>query len=73
MEAILRTNDIIALNSASAFLAADGIAHETIDQFTANLEGSISAIPRRIVVAPEDAPRARALLRETGLFDGDVV
>ena len=73
MEAILRTNDLIALNSAAAFLAAAGIAHDTLDHHMANLDGSISAIPRRLMVRREDAAEARQLLRETGLFDGELI
>lgn len=72
MEEILRTNDVVAISSALALLRGAGFEVDLLDQFTANMEGSIGAIPRRVVVRRDDAPAARALLRETGLFDGDL-
>jgi len=43
------------------------------DQHTSALEGSIGAIPRRVMVGEVDAGRARALIEEAGLFAEAVV
>jgi len=36
------------------------------DEFTSGVEGSIGAIPRRLVVADQDAAQARRVLTESG-------
>ena len=62
METVLVSNDPVELSWARAVLAASGIEARIFDFHTSLVEGSIGAIPRRLVVAAEDAPAARALL-----------
>jgi hypothetical protein len=66
MKELLRTNDPVHLSWAMATLAQEGIESLVLDQHTSIVEGSIGAIPRRLVVAERDYPRARALMMAQG-------
>lgn len=63
---LLRTNDLVRLSWLVALLADAGIEAVVLDAHTSNLEGSIGALPRRLVVASDDAAVARRLLRDAG-------
>jgi len=62
----MQTNDPVRLSWAQALLAAEGIEALVLDTHTSIVEGSIGAIPRRLVVADADHARARALLTAAG-------
>lgn len=62
MKEILRTNDAVLLSWASAVLADAGIEAVVFDTHTSVIEGSISAIPRRLMVADDDHAAAVRLL-----------
>jgi len=62
MVEILRSNDPVELSWAQAVLRAAGIETLVLDEHTSVLEGSIGAIPRRLVVADEDGEPARLRL-----------
>jgi hypothetical protein len=47
-------------------LADAGIAAVVLDAHASAIEGSIGAIPRRLMVAAEDEQRARRVLAEAG-------
>ncbi len=64
MKELLRTNDTVLLSYATALLRGDGIEAAVLDTHTSILEGSIAAIPRRLMVADTDYARARGLLDE---------
>lgn len=64
---ILRSNDPVTLSCADALLRAEGIATVLLDQHMSVLEGSIGVLPRRLMVADDDAPAARELLDLAGL------
>ena len=70
MHELLRTNDVVRLSYLRAILADAGIPTIVLDQHMSVLEGSAGAIPRRLMVAEEDAARARLLLREAGALPG---
>ncbi len=59
---LLRSNDLVLLSWASATLHAHGIDTLLLDHHAAAIEGSIGAIPRRLMVLQEDAWRARSIL-----------
>ena len=59
---LLRTNDLVHLSWASAVLRSHGIEPLMLDHHAAAIEGSIGAIPRRLMVLKEDASRARWIL-----------
>ncbi|MBM3584639.1 MAG: DUF2007 domain-containing protein [Alphaproteobacteria bacterium] len=63
---LLRTNDLVRLSWLVALLADAGIDAVVLDGHTSNLEGSVGALPRRLVVMGDDAEAARHLLREAG-------
>ena len=65
MKELTRSNDVVFLSWARAFLADAGIQTMVLDNFTSVIEGSIGAIPRRLMVPDADYERAKALLDET--------
>jgi len=62
MKELLRTNNAVRLSWVQALLRDSGIDSVVLDQYTSLVEGSIGAIPRRLMVAEQDFIRARALL-----------
>jgi len=64
MKELFRTNDAVRLSWAEALLAAAGIAAVVLDTHTSILEGSIGAIPRRLMVEERNHARARTLLAD---------
>ena len=62
MKELLRTNDPVRLSWLRALLKDSGVDSLVFDQHTSLVEGSIGAIPRRLMVAERDYSRARALL-----------
>ncbi|MGH7038903.1 MAG: DUF2007 domain-containing protein [Stellaceae bacterium] len=66
MKELLRTNDPVRLSWVQALLRDSGIESLVLDRHTSLIEGSIGAIPRRLVVAAEDYERARAALQAAG-------
>jgi hypothetical protein len=61
---LFRSNDPVRLSWAEAMLAGAGIEVLVLDGHTSVLEGSISAIPRRLMVADDDYGPARRVLDE---------
>ena len=66
MEVITITNDPVRLSFLASLLRDAGIEPILLDSFTSAMEGSIGALPRRLVVASEDAALAHRVLREAG-------
>lgn len=66
MQVVATTNDMVRLSFLRALLADAGIEAVLLDLHTSVVEGSIGAIPRRLVVAEADASRARRVLAEAG-------
>ncbi len=64
---LLRTNDPVLISWLRALLADDGIEAIILDSHMSVMEGSISAIPRRVMVRDEHAARARRLLDAAGI------
>lgn len=64
---LLCTNDLVLLSRVETILGAAGISGLIADRHMSALEGSLGFLPRRVLVAAEDAPRARRLLIEAGL------
>ena len=62
MKELLRTNDPVRLSWLQALLRDSGIDSLVLDHHTSLVEGSIGAIPRRLVVSERDYGRARALV-----------
>jgi hypothetical protein len=66
MQELVRTNDAVRLSWLQALLASAGIEAVVLDSYTSIMEGSIGAIPRRLMVRNEDEGRARAVMKEAG-------
>ena len=66
MQELLRSNNIVRLSFLTALLADAGIEAVIFDSHTSVAEGSISAIPRRLMVDDADYVRARRILIESG-------
>lgn len=64
MRELIRTNDSVRLSFLQAMLASAGIEAVILDTHTSVIEGSIGAIPRRLMVHEDDETRARAVLKE---------
>jgi len=62
MKELLRTNDPVRLSWLRALLKDSGVDSLVFDDHTSLVEGSIGAIPRRLMVAERDYSRACALL-----------
>ncbi len=62
MKELLRSNDPVLLSWAEALLGGAGIESVLLDAHTSAVEGSISAIPRRLMVGDGDWSRAKRLI-----------
>ncbi len=62
MKELLRTNDPVRLSWLRALLKDSGIDSLVLDHHTSLVEGSIGAIPLRLMVAERDYSRACGLL-----------
>ncbi len=62
MKELLRTNDPVFLSWVEATLADAGIEAIVFDGYTSAVEGSIGALPRRIMVYDDDLDRAQRLI-----------
>jgi hypothetical protein len=62
MKELIRTNDPVFLTWIQAILAENGIEAVVFDQYTSAVEGSIGALPRRVMVLEDDLIRAKRLI-----------
>ncbi len=63
MHELIKTTDPTTVSAATAYLKAEGIEAFVFDVHMSVLEGSIGIFPRRIMVADDDAARAREIMR----------
>ncbi len=66
MRVLLTSNNPVRLSFLTALLADADIATFVLDTHASIMDGSIGAIPRRLVVADQDHARATRILREAG-------
>jgi Putative prokaryotic signal transducing protein len=66
MRELLRTNDPVRLSFLQVLLKDARIDSLVLDHNTSLVEGSIGAIPRRLMVAQSDYWRAREILAAAG-------
>lgn len=67
MEELLRSNDPVTLSFVESLMRDADIAVFVADQHMSILEGSIGAIPRRILVDSDCIDQARRIVRDAGL------
>ncbi len=66
MHVLLSSNDPVRLSFLVALLRDAGVEALLLDGAMSAVEGSIAAIPRRLVVARDRAAFAQRVLREAG-------
>ena len=66
---LIRTNDPVTLNFAAEKLREAGVEPFVLDSHMSILDGSVGAIPRRLMVTDDDAGLARTILHSAGLAD----
>jgi hypothetical protein len=67
MNELIRSNDPVLLSFALSLLAEAGIAAHLADTHMSVLDGSIGALPRRLLVPEADLAAAHTVLRVAGL------
>ena len=68
MRTLAQSNDLVRLSFLVALLRDAGIESVLLDAHVSAVEGSIGAIPRRLVVLEEDERQARRILSEAELL-----
>ena len=63
MRMVLKSNDPVILSYAGDVLSQAGIESVVFDTHASIMDGSMGAVPRRLMVLDEDHPRAEMLLR----------
>ena len=66
MRTVMVSNDLVRLSFLAALLRDAGIESILLDHHVSAVEGSIGAIPRRLVVASSDRVQALRVLAEAG-------
>ena len=69
MKELLRSNNPVFLSFAQSVLAKAGIDAMVFDQHMSVMEGSIGALPRRLMVPDDQLSRARAALKAAEPMD----
>ena len=69
---LLKTNDPVLISFVEATLADARIEALVLDTHASILEGSASAIPRRIMIMDEDLETAKQILKTRGAELNDV-
>lgn len=64
MKELMRTNNLVEISWVEALLDGAGIPCAVLDLYTSAVEGSISAIPRRVMVDDDDLAAARRLIHD---------
>ncbi|MHA1546977.1 MAG: putative signal transducing protein [Alphaproteobacteria bacterium] len=67
MQTLVKSNDLVLIGYVEALLRGADIDHVVLDTNMSVLEGSVGAIPRRVVVHAQDINRARVILHDVGL------
>ncbi len=67
MVELLRSNNPVLLSWSLALLKDAAIEAVVLDGHMSVLEGSIGALPRRLMVVAADAVQARQILEEAGI------
>jgi hypothetical protein len=75
MKELIRSNDAVLLSYIDALLNDAGIPHEIADLHMSIMDGSIGALPRRMLVRDADLEAARGIIAAANIAlpsaDGD--
>jgi hypothetical protein len=64
LKELLRTNDLVKLSWLVALLGDQGIEAVILDAHASSVDGSIGALPRRLMVPDGDLELARSILAD---------
>ncbi|MCT8998611.1 putative signal transducing protein [Chelativorans intermedius] len=64
---LIRTNDAVTISFVESLLRDAGIEYLVADRNMSIMEGSLGVLPRRVLVAPDQAEAARRLLADAGV------
>ena len=67
MKELLRSNDPVLISFVSALLDEADVGFTVADMNMSVLEGSIGALPRRVLVEEDQLAQARRILTEAGI------
>ncbi|MDY8107916.1 DUF2007 domain-containing protein [Fulvimarina sp. 2208YS6-2-32] len=67
MMELMRSNDAVLISFVDALLNDAKIGHFVADQHMSIMDGSIGALPRRIMVEADEIEKARRLMRDSEL------
>ncbi len=67
MKELLRSNDPVLISFVSSLLEEGGVGFTVADLNMSVLEGSIGALPRRVLVEEDQLSRARRISTEAGI------
>ncbi len=67
LDELVRTNDLVLISLIETLLDEAGVRYFVADQHMSAVEGSLGFLPRRILVASDEASRARGVLVDAGL------
>lgn len=67
MEELVRTNDLVLITLIEVLLKEQNVDYLILDQNMSVLEGSVGAIPRRIMVLSDELDRARRIMIEANI------
>ena len=66
---LLRTNDAVVISFVQSLLRDAGIDCLVADENMSVLDGSIGILPRRILIADDDADEVKAIMVDAGIAD----
>jgi hypothetical protein len=67
MQEILKSNDLVLISYVMHLLAENGIEAVVFDEHMSAVEGSIGALPRRVMVENDEFERSKELLGKDAL------
>jgi len=67
MHELLRSNDAVLINFTVVLLRDAGLRPLLVDEHMSAIEGSIGALPRRVLIAEDEMNQAMRVMRESSL------
>lgn len=67
MREILRSNDAVLINFVVVLLRDAGLAPQLVDEHISAIEGSIGALPRRVLIATDEVAQAKRVMQDADL------
>jgi hypothetical protein len=66
MKELFRTNDIVLISFIESLFNEENINYLVVDQHMSIVEGSLGAIPRRVLVDTTQLARAKRIITDAG-------